>query len=292
MAPAHTNYGKRGRRNVNPVINEPVARAQRAIASARALFHDGLVPECHEYMLKALSALVEAWLPAAPAADDAERTSETAQAVRALEQARYRHPERLRSALAAAQKSADFPHDAAWLWAEIERLNRFTVRHFKPAAVRKRQRIQLGIALGLSLCVILIFQWRLWGRPHAHASAVYSREHSASAALDGLEGTEWLLPDSALGWIDVLPRKPRTLHGVHLTNAHNEYWLDRGSHKVRVTAYSDAGEVGSVKGDFGKFTQDRSILDLPLEAQNVVRVRIEVLSYFNRGGGFAEIELR
>jgi len=74
-------------------------------------------------------------------------------------------------------------------------------------------------------------------------------------------------------------------------NAHNEWYLDRASRKVRVTAYSEAGPVGSVEGEFQKFSQDRSVLDLPLEAQNVVRVRVEVLTFFKRGGGFAEIEL-
>ena len=110
-------------------------------------------------------------------------------------------------------------------------------------------------------------------------------------ALDGLEGTEWLLPETTPGWIDVLPPKPRALKRVRLTNAHNEYYLDRASKKVRVTAFSEAGPVGSVEGAFEEFKQDTSILDLRLEAQNVVRVRIEVLSFFKRGGGLAEIEL-
>ncbi|HEY0466733.1 MAG TPA: hypothetical protein VGC79_21145 [Polyangiaceae bacterium] len=284
---------------MNPVATESVARAQRAVASARALFREGLVPECHEYMLKALSALIEAWQPA-PAEGDSEQGSKTEQALRALEQALYRRPERLRAAIAAAEKSppknaakaADFSRDSEWLWAEIERLNAFSVRYFRPAAESKRRRIKLGIALGLVAIVALVFQYRLWGRVHATASAVYGDEHLTKHALDGLEGTEWLLPDGTTGWIDLIPPKPRTLHRVYMLNAHNEYWLDRGSHKVRVTAYSEAGPVGTVEGAFPKFTQDRSILELPLEAENVVRVRIEVLSFFKRGGGFAEVELR
>ena len=151
------NICKHRSRHVNPGVNDTLGRAQRAIASARALFRDGLVPECQEYMLKALRALVEAWLPAAPAEADPERPSNTELALRALEQARYRRPERLRAALAVAEKSAagsaanpaDFASDSEWLWTEIDRLNRFTVEHFKSPAARKRQRIQRGIALGL-----------------------------------------------------------------------------------------------------------------------------------------------
>ncbi len=129
------------------------------------------------------------------------------------------------------------------------------------------------------------------GRPYAHASGVYSEAHLASDALDGLEASEWLLPDNTPGWIDVFT-KPRTLHGVRLLNAHNNSYLDRATKKVRITAYAEAGPVGSVEGAFAKLTQDHSLLDLPLEAKQVVRVRIEVLSYFATGGGFAEIELR
>ncbi len=285
---------------MNPVGNEAAGRAQRAIAGARALFREGLVPESHASMLLAQRALVEAWLPIATGESASAAASETEQALLALEQAHYPQPDRLRAALSAAETSstsnaptaASFPHDVEWLWTEIERLSRFTVRHFTPAAVRKRRRIQLGIALGLLLIVCLVFLQRLWGRPYAHASGVISDAHLASNALDGLEGTEWLAPDGKLGWIDIIPPKPRTLHGVRLLNAHNEFYLDRATHEVRVTAFSETGPIGSVEGAFEKLTQDRALLDLPLEAQQVVRVRIELLSFFDRGGGLAEIELR
>ncbi|MEI9951940.1 MAG: hypothetical protein WDO74_23895 [Pseudomonadota bacterium] len=285
---------------MNPVGNEAAGRAQRAIAGARALFREGLIPESHESMLLAQRALVDAWLPAIPGESASAPASETEQALLALEQAHYPHLDRLRAALSATEKPAasdarkpiNFPHDVEWLWTEIERLNRFTVRHFTPAAVRKRRRIQLGIALGLVLILSLVFVQRLWGRPYAHASGVISEAHLASNALDGLDGTEWLLPDGKPGWIDIIPPKPRTLHGVRLLNAHNEFYLDRASREVRVTAYSETGPLGSVEGAFEKLTQDRALLDLPLEAQQVVRVRIEVRSFFDRGGGFAEIELR
>lgn len=284
---------------MSPASSEALGQAQRAIASARALFRDGLVPESHQYMLKAQHALVQAWASEATSDSGAEQSSDTEQALQALERARYRHPERLRAALAAAEKSAagdasapvNLGQDAESVWSELERLNRFSVRHFRSAAERKRLRINLAIGLGAALLVCLAFYSRLWGRPYVHASGVISDEHLAKFAIDGLETTEWLLPETSPGWIDLIPPKPRTLHSVRLVNAHNQFYLDRASQKVRVTAYSEAGPVGSVEGEFEKFSQNRSILDLPLEATNVIRVRVEVLSWFKRGGGFAEIEL-
>ncbi len=174
---------------MTPVGNETVDRAQRAVASASALFREGLVPECHEYMLKALSELMQAWTPA-PVEGDAEQPSATEQALRALEQARYRRSDRLRAALVAAQTStagaAGFPGNVDWLWAEIERLNAFTVRHFKTPAARKRQYLKLRIAAALALLVSLVFAQRLWGRTHAQASTGFSDEHLAKHAIDGL----------------------------------------------------------------------------------------------------------
>lgn len=282
---------------MNTVENEVLASALRAIASARALYREGQVPESHEYLSKALQLLVRAWLPASES--DSDPTSASEAALQELQKAGYRRPERLRAALAATRAPAagsasgaeDFPRDTEWLWAEVERVHRFSVRHFRPVAERKRRRLKLGIALGLGLVVALVFVLRLWGRPYAHASASFSNAYRPAHALDGLEATEWLLPETSRGWIDIFPPKPRTLHGVRLLNAHNAYNLDRATRKVRVTAYSETGPVGSVEGEYEKLTQDTSILDLRLEAEHVVRVRIEVLGFFARGGGFAEIEL-
>ena len=285
---------------MNASGSEALGQAQRAIDSARSLFREGLIPECHQYMLKARDALIQAWLPQANGADGSdEQSSDTEQALKALERAHYRHPDRLRAALTAAQKSAagdataavNLGQDPEPIWNELERLNRFSARHFMSAKERKLLRIKLGVAGGLVLLAGLVLAGRLWGRPYAHASAVIEDDHLASRAVDGLEATEWLLPDNSTGWIDIIPPRPRTLHSVRLYNCHNEYWLDRATRNVRVTAYSETGPVGSVEGWFEKFTQDRSILDLKLEASNVIRVRVEVLSHFKRGGGFAEIEL-
>jgi len=210
---------------VNPSnSHEALDHAQRAIASARSLFRDGLVPECHEYMLKAQSALLQAWVPAAADGNGSDHQPDTEQALQALERARYQHPERLRAALTAAQKSASGDisapvnpgQDAESVWSELERLNRFSVRHFRSPAERNRLRLQLGIAAGLVLLAVAVFYVRLWGRPYAHASAVISDEHLAALALDGLEATEFLLPETSPGWIDIIPPRPRTLHSVRL----------------------------------------------------------------------------
>lgn len=132
---------------------------------------------------------------------------------------------------------------------------------------------------------------RLWGRPHARASSIISAPHSAANTIDGLEATEWLLPDATPGWVDVMFHSARAVHGITLVNAHNVFYLDRAAQAVRVTAFTERGKAASVEGSFARLTQDRSTIELPLRAEGVIRVRVDVLTYFNRGGGLAQIEV-
>ena len=93
-------------------------------------------------------------------------------------------------------------------------------------------------------------------------------------------------------WIDVMFPTARSVHSVRLVNSHNLFYADRAARAVRVTAFAGPNEAASVEGSFARLTQERSVLDLPLEAKGVTRVRVELLSYFKTGGGLAEVEVR
>jgi hypothetical protein len=220
------------------------------------------------------------------------------QASLALERSGYRRVDRLRAAARAVEQSTSTAlapassTDFDWIWAEVERLTRFSARRaLTPRArkLRRWRRSSLSLAL---LVLLLLIGYRLWGRPRAEASAIHSEPHAAKNAIDGLEATEWLLPDGTSGWVDVLLPTTRTVHGVRLLNAHNVFYADRGARDVRVTAFTERGPAASVDGAFAAFSETRSALDLPLEARDVTRIRVEVLSYFKSGGGLAEIEIK
>jgi hypothetical protein len=106
-----------------------------------------------------------------------------------------------------------------------------------------------------------------------------------------LEATEWLLPDATPGWVDVMFHSARAVHRITLVNSHNVFYLDRAAQAVRVTAFTERGKAASVEGSFPELTAERSAIELPLEAQGVTRIRVDVLSYFKLGGGLAEIEV-
>jgi hypothetical protein len=276
---------------------DSVKRAQRSIDSARALFREGLVPECHDYMASALRVLLEAWGGLAPAVEHAsfEPARAQEQALAELERAGYRHTDRLRAAVATtaepSSSAALLPPNVDWIWAEVERLARFSTRRAMMPRARKLARWRRGVVSALVLAFALLLAIRLWGRPHARASGVFSEVHPAAKAIDGLEATEWLLPDATAGWLDVLFPSARSVHSVRLLNAHNVFYVDRGAKAVRVTAFTAQGKAVSVEGSFARLTEERSVLDLPLEAKGVTRVRVEILTYFRVGGGLAEIEV-
>lgn len=287
---------------------EQAHEGRREIDSAAALWRDGLVPEAHAHMTSALSKTLLAWAPAAPPAENGSREQSDEpreqQAFDVLGRAGYRTLDRLKAARAATVDVEGRPlpmplastftlnPDFEWIWAEAERLSRFTVRHFTPPSVRRRTRRRATIALGAAAVAVLLFMVRLWGRPRVMASSDYSPEYAVTYAVDGSYSTEWLLPNGSPGWLQIAFRSPRRVRSVRLTNAHNGQHLDRGAQQVRVTAFSDQGPVGSAEGRFDGVTSNRSQLDFSLGADRVTYLRVEVLSYFGLGGGFAEVEVR
>lgn len=273
---------------------DSIEQANQHVACARSLFRDGFLGECHRYMMRALSVQLLAWGEADADCPEGEASHE--RGLRALERNGYRRIERLRAASAASdgaepgsQRECSAGFD--WIWAEVERLASYSTRWAITPHARKRARRVRAALLGGFVVLALLLGYRLWGRPRAQASASFSDDHSAANAVDGLQATEWLLPDGVAGWVDVILPRARTIHRVRLFNAHNRTSADRSARRVRVTAFSEVGSVASTAGAFERFSEERSVLDLPLAAQGVTRVRVEILSHFKSGGGLAEVEV-
>jgi hypothetical protein len=286
--------------SVNETFASSIARARAFTDCARSLYRDGFLSECHGYMCKALSLHLEAWSDAADNAD-AEPVGLRASRERAFEalaRAGYRRIDRLRAAAEAidsppgAEVGCPNSVDFDWIWTEVERLAPFSARQALTPRARKLLRLRRGLLAAFSVALALVLAFRIWGRPRAQASAAYADTFSAENAVDGLEATEWLLPDSTAGWVDVILPFARTVKRVRLINAHNRISADRAARAVRVTAFTKQGSSVSVEGAFKHFSEDRSVLDLDLAARDVTRIRVEVLSHFRTGGGLAEVELQ
>jgi hypothetical protein len=287
--------------DARPEVIEAVAQARRAVAAGLALWREGLIAESHVYMVEALRAAVGAWSPAdsvspssVPEAAVASTPPPAEAALRALGRAGYPSVDRLRTALSAPVSKAggETRPELDWIWDEVERLCRFTLRRLTPKRTRRRRRLYGGATLAALVIVVVLIAANLLGAPSVTASGSYALEpHPPSYALDGMAASEWLLPDGAAGWLEIAFRSPRRVHSVRLLNSHNRYFMDRASERVRVIAFSDQWPVATAEGRFDRINIERSALDLPLDAEKVTRLRVEILSYFRTGGGLAEIEV-
>ncbi len=282
---------------MNPSARQALEEARRALDCGRALFRENLMPECDAHFARALTTLLLAWKPEPPAQAGPEDEPQDARAatLAALASAGYPKIERLKavwSAVLGAQGRESAAPAAGGVdlatWTEIERLYRFTAWHLDPPLRRPRVRSFLVAGAIAAVALSAAVAWRLWGRTVATASAVYSSAHAAANAIDGLDATEWLLPDAELGWLQLSFPSPRSLEHVRLLNAHNAHYQDRGCQKVVVTLYCHSRQVGGAEG---VFPAPKTYLDFDLRADCVTHLRVEVLSYFKMGGGLAEIEV-
>ena len=283
-----------------PEVPEAIGRTRRAVAAGLALWREGLMAESHRYMAKALRSALRLWGTAAPvgattAADlPAVSASEEEPALVALGCAGYKGVERLRTALTASAPTLDDarPPELEWIWDEIERLCRFSLRRLTPQRTRRRRIIYGGSALAALIVIVLYGAIKSLTAPTVTASASYPLDpHPPEFAVDGMAASEWLLPDGQPGWLQIAFHSPRRIHSVRLLNSHNRYFMDRATERVRVTAFSGEWPVATAEGRFDKINIERSALDLPLEAEKVTHLRVEVLSYFRIGGGLAEVEV-
>ena len=287
--------------DVRSDVIEAAAHTRRAVAAGLALWREGLIAESHVYMAEALRTAVGAWSPidgvspsSVPEAAVASAPSRDEAALNALLRAGYPSVNRLRAALVippSAVGGAARP-ELDWIWDEIERLCRFTLRRLTPERIRRRRRIYGGAALAAVALGAVLVAVNLWRAPSVTASGSFPYEpHPPSYALDGMAASEWLLPDGTPGWLEIAFRSPRRVHSVRLLNSHNRYFMDRASERVRVIAFSGQWPVATAEGRFDRINIERSALDLPLEAEKVTRLRVEILSFFRTGGGLAEIEV-
>jgi len=288
-----------GWNTVNESFAHSIERSRGYFDCARSLFRDGFLLECHSYMIKALQTQLDAWgeLSLDSLSATAEESATLKPWQRTLASAGYSRIDRLSAALLVGTQlppavlarplSADFD----WIWAEVERLTSFSAKRALSTRARKLRRWRRTASVAVVALLVALVAVRLWSRPRVQASGVYSRDYSAEHVLDGSGATEWLLPDGTVGWVELILPSARAIRRVQISNAHSTLYLDRGARAVRVTAFAGLNSVASAEGAFERISEQRSVLDLPLKAERVTRVRVEILSYFEKGGGLADVEL-
>jgi hypothetical protein len=262
-----------------------LARARCDFAAAEALFREGLVGQCHAFILAALYGSLAAW--------HADRND----ALAALASANYPGIDRLRAiattyTVPSSTANNHLPADFEAIWSEAERLFRFSKRKLVPAGMRRARRLRLGVIAALTLLLAVLVTERLWGRIRVRASGVLSTDFGAEFAIDGANVTEWLLPQSSPGWLELTLPRARHVHGVRVVNGHNRNYLDRGVERFRVTLIAGEKAIKTAEGHFEKIEDKYNTIDLAIDGEQVTLIRLEILSWFGSGGAVSEVEVK
>lgn len=128
---------------------------------------------------------------------------------------------------------------------------------------------------------------------HARASAHYNEmpDFEPSRILDGNGDTSWLLPDRTTGWVEVTVNPPRTVSRVRLLNTHNTPYNDRATLQYRLRVFANGTETRAIDGSF-EFSPAPSWVTHDIgNVEGVDRVRFEVRTWYQHGGGLAELAL-
>ena len=161
-----------------------------------------------------------------------------------------------------------------------------------PADIVIRRRWRVGVTAIAALAIVATLF--LFVRPHTtmrtEVSAAYTLASTGDNAIDGKLSTEWLLPDKTLGWIDVYVHPVKSLHAVRLRNCHNRSYNDRGTKAFHVDAMRGGVVVATREGVLDPGDSPRWV-SVEFGGEQVDVIRVTVDSYYQLGGGLAEINI-
>lgn len=274
------------------------ARAQQRLVASRALASLGQHAEALALALAgledALAATRETDVP-----DDA-LDAETERA--AIDRRIGALPDDARAALheALARGAEGLPRLDEGIAPQHERLRDLldlaAIRVLEPSGARiattERERRFARIALGGSLTLGAVFALYFALRtppPRVVASGSYSRDYTPETIFDGSPATYWLLPDHANGWLEAHLSAPRDVHRITLLNTHNGHYQDRGTILYTLKLFAGNRLLQSVDGEFVDHGFGPNHHEFT--AQGVDRIRFEVRSYYDWGGGLAEMQI-
>ncbi|MGF1466292.1 MAG: discoidin domain-containing protein [Sandaracinaceae bacterium] len=246
--------------------------------------------------------------PLPPAGATADDTLADPDRWRAALERRGLSPRRIRRVLAAREAAlgamplpeldAEVSPSHAELFQELLTAHKHVEGAIGPVARSRRQLMltraarlaYLAVAAAVALGAVWYFVVRVPRSAEAVASAVYgsAAEFRPDNAIDGDEGTEWLLPNGTAGHLDVRLSPARRITAIRLINAHNRHYNDRATREYRVEIVSGAG-TETIEGVFPRLDPTPEEVVHEVMVDGVTQIRFVVVSWHNLGGGLAEL---
>jgi len=157
------------------------------------------------------------------------------------------------------------------------------------------QRGRIVVAVQLTIAVLVLFaapivNWLMAADSvGVYASNYYSDDHAARFATDGIPATEWLLPDGALGYIELSFGSKRIVNGVTVTNGHNLNYMDRALKKARISLFDGDKVIERHDIELPGIDPEHKPRRIKLKGYRASRVRLEVLEFDGTGAALAEL---
>lgn len=209
--------------------------------------------------------------------------------------------ERVKSAQVQAQKLPTLDGEVspahADLYEELAKGRRVLDKALGLAALEPKEigRLRIGRTLVAGLVVLLgiggtVVLTRTPERVTVTASGHFgsSPDFKPEHAFDGDEGTEWLLPNSAAGWVEARISPPRNIRSLRLLNGHNRHFNDRAIQRYRIEVFG-VGEPEVVEGEFESLEANPEWVEHEVSVEGVQRIRLTTLSHHESGAALAEL---
>jgi hypothetical protein len=170
-------------------------------------------------------------------------------------------------------------------------LNRLEGLSLSPEDRRWIRARRAGLVVGALMAGALVYwQQSREVKLTPRASSFFGTAYVPANATDGYVASNWLLPDGTAGWLDVTfdRRKVTTIELVNVQGM-SHY----GTLETSIELYSGARRVRafdlSLRASLGTPNPTRAAL---LAREPIDRIRINVRTYHDLGGGLAEVRVR
>lgn len=124
----------------------------------------------------------------------------------------------------------------------------------------------------------------------ATSSASYDAAHGPNLAVDGFHATNWVLPDHSPGWLDVSFAR-RRVSAIELVNAQG--LVHYGTQDISLELYAGPQLIRSFDASMRATVGTATPTVIPLAAPAPIdRIRIQVRTWHDLGGGLGEVRVR
>lgn len=184
----------------------------------------------------------------------------------------------------------------AWYWTALSAA-RSVHRALAPITRTARQlrwtQIRRAAVAFVVLISAVVFPWLPaieLPRVRVRASSQWStRAHLPEEAVDGNPLTEWHARDGQSGWLEINLSPPRDIARLRVLNGHNGRYEDRAIGSAIFTLYRRGTRVGRVDHEWAEIEAQPAWVELPVQAQDVDRIRVTIRRHLGLGTALAEL---